>query len=345
MNKWVLAMMLLAATPGVLAQGGAPPANVRVAVAEVREMAPVSLVPGTVVSRNDALLAAEESGRLERVAEVGTVVVEGDVLAKIEDTALRLRRDELQADIQRADARLTFLRAEERRFERLAESNLAAANQLDQTRSDRAVAEGDLAVARARLAQVVDRLDRTEIRAPFDGVVVERLMRPGERAADGDDVVRIVDPNFLEVIARAPLEHFDYVSAGDALDVQTGDRHELATVRTKVAVGDENTHQFELRLDIDGDLFPVGKTVRVAVPISETREVLSVPRDALVLRPGSVTVYIVNADGQAEAVPVTAGIGSGDRVEVVGAVAPGDQVVIRGNERLQPGQSVNVLEG
>jgi hypothetical protein len=116
-------------------------------------------------------------------------------------------------------------------------------------------------------------------------------------------------------------------------------------VRTVVAVGDENTHQFELRIDIEPGLFPVGKTVRVAVPMAGVRNVLAIPRDALVLRPEGITVFVVDGNDQARQVRVTTGVGSGDQIEVLGALSPGDRVVIRGNERLTPGQAVRVVSG
>ena len=344
-RRWMILLAVLAAATPLFAQDGMPPANVRVATASLQSMAPVTLVPGTVVSRNDANLAAEVEGRLTMVADVGTWVSEGDPVARIEDTALKLREAELEAEVTRAEARLTFLDAEVARFERLAESNLAALTQLDQTRSDRDVSRSEIRVARARLDQVRDQLARTVVRAPFDGVVVERLMTPGERVSDNREVVRLVDQHHLEVIARAPLEYYGYVQPGLALELQANGSKASGVVRTVVAVGDENTHQFELRLDLEGSPFPVGKTLRVAVPISDARQVLSVPRDALVLRPGSITVFVVDDNEQARQVPVSTGMGSGDQIEVTGDLSAGDRVVIRGNERLQSGQPVNIQGG
>ena len=72
------------------------------------------------------------------------------------------------------------------------------------------------------------------------------------------------------------------------------------------------------------------------------REVLTVPRDALVLRPEGQSIFIVDAENVAQKVPVTVGIGHGEHVEILGTVSPGDRVVIRGNERLQPGQPVSI---
>jgi len=340
----VLAALVLAHPDVARAQMGGP-ALVRVAVASVKELSPVTLVPGTVISRNDARLSAEVEGRLTRVADVGTAVASGEVVAVIEDTQLRLQVTELEAQVVRAEARLRFLESEEKRFERLAQSNLAAITQLEQTQSDRDVAQGDLDVARARLEQTLDRLARTSIRAPFDGVVVERLMTPGERALEGNPVVRLVDQKNLEVVARAPLEYFGFLQPGQMLDISAAGAAALAPVRTVVAVGDQNTHQFELRLDLDDHAFPVGQTLRVSIPTAAGRESVTVPRDALVLRPEGQSVFIVDANSQAQQISVKVGVGHGEDVEVVGAVSPGDRVVIRGNERLQPGQAVTVLDG
>lgn len=329
----------------VLAQNRESSANVSVAKAFITSIAPQSTVPGTVVSRNDAKLAAEVTGRLIDVSDVGTVVKSGDVVAIIEDTQLLLKRDEQRAEVNRAQARLKFLENEEKRFVTLAESNLAAATKLDETRSDRDVSRGDLQVARSRLAQIEDQLSRTRITAPFGGIVVERLMMPGERVNTGSDVVRLVDQQHLEVIARAPLDYFSFVRPKQVLVIKTETANITGTVRTVVAIGSENTHQFELRLDIEANRFPVGQTVRVSVPVSNARQALVVPRDALVLRPEGITVFVIDKDNKARQVAVTTGVGTGDNIEVNGDIEDGAVVVIRGNERLTTGQSVSIMQG
>ena len=340
----ILLLISLLAHGAAWAQMGGP-ALVKVAEAAVKDIAPVTMVPGTVVSRHDARLSAEVEGQLTSVVDVGTVVSKGQPVATIEDTVLTLRNTELRAQVTREEARLRYLESEERRFTQLAESNLAAATQLEQTRSDRDVARGDLAVAKARLEQNQDRLARTKILAPYDGIVVERLMMRGERVVEGSNVVRLVDQDDLEVIARAPLDYYEFVQPGDTLVLNTQRRAESATVRTVVAVGDRSNHQFELRLDLESGLFPVGQTLRVSIPVASTREVVTVPRDALVLRPEGMSVFVVADDGTARQVPVTAGMGQGDLVEVNGDISAGDRVVVRGNERLQPGQEVSIMEG
>ena len=80
------------------------------------------------------------------------------------------------------------------------------------------------------------------------------------------------------------------------------------------------------------------------MPTSSVREALTVPRDALVLRPEGQSVFVVDADGNARQVAVEVGVGQGEDIEVSGELAAGDRVVIRGNERLQGGQPVNIME-
>lgn len=348
LHPFVFGRLAAAVLAGALAlplqaqMGG--PALVRVAPATLKEIAPATLVPGTVVSRNDARLSAEVEGRLTEVAEVGTAVAAGEPVAVIEDTALKLQLAEARAQVTRAEARVGFLESEEKRFARLAESNLAAVTQLEQTRSDRDVARGDLEVARARLQQIADQLERTRLKAPFGGVVVERLLMPGERVLEGSAVVRLMDPGHLEVVARAPLDYLRYVKPGQPLRLSAGPVSTEGLVRTAVAVGNENTHQFELRIDLEGQPFPVGQTLRVGVPTSLLREALTVPRDALVLRPEGQSVFVVDAEGNARQVSVQVGAGQGEDLEVFGELAPGDRVVIRGNERLQAGQAVSIMD-
>jgi RND family efflux transporter MFP subunit len=337
----ITALMLLTSLAAAQWGGAAP---VEVETARIVTMAPTMQVAGTVLSRSDAVLSAEVQGRLIDVAEVGTRVAEGDEIARIEDTVLRLRARELEAEIARVEARLSFLNAELSRFQRLAENNLAAVTQIEQTRSDRDVASSELEIARARLAQVEDELDRTRVTAPFPGVVVERRVQAGERLAEGDAVVRLVDPDHLEVVARAPLAYYRYVRPGDELAIVLGEDEQIpAPLRTVVSVGDEFNHVFELRLDVTEPL-PVGQTVRVTIPTADVRQVLAVPRDALVLRGDGTSIFIVDADNKAKRIRVVTGIGSADLIEVRGPVSDGDRVIVRGNERLRPDQDVEIIE-
>lgn len=324
--------------------GGRPPAPVRIAEVVDTELMPTTSVAGSVISRSDARLSAEQQGRLMSILDVGARVKKGDVIASIDPSALRLRVEELQADISRIEARLSYLQAEYKRQQQLAEMQLTSDTQLDLTRSDQKVSESELRVARSRLQQAQEDLSRSSIRAPFAGVVVERLLQTGERVSIGDVVLRLKDPDSLEVVARPPLEYMAYLAVGDELTVDAGRLGKAAwPVRTMVSLGNEDVHVFELRLDVDAERFASGQTVRVEVPIDYAQQVTAVPRDALVLRSDGLSVFVIDEQMTAHQVAVTAGVGNQNLVGVSGDLQAGQQVVVRGNERLQTGQKVRIL--
>jgi RND family efflux transporter MFP subunit len=310
--------------------------------AQLRMLAPTVELPGTVVSRNDARLASELAAKLEWIAEVGTKVKAGDTVARLENVTFRLRQQEAESRVTREEARVVFLRSEKSRLEQLAQSNLSAKSQLDRVVSDLAVAESDEAIARAQLGLSQVEMHVTEIRAPFDGVVTERLRNVGERLNVADEVIRVVDPGSLEIIARAPMSTVNFIAEDDVLEIHNDYRQADAAVRTIVPFGNPQSHMFEVRLDADPELWTVGENVRLSMPTADEKEVLAVPRDALILRREGASVFKVLADNTVEQVRVITGLGAGSHIEVIGDLDPGDQVVIRGAERLNSGMAVSI---
>ncbi len=339
----VLSMLGFVLCATALAQN-MPPAVVVVAEAELQQLAPSVDVPGTIVSRFDSRLASELSAKLEWIAEVGTAVKKGDTVARLESLTFELLEMEAQSRVKREEARVGFLQSEKNRLDRLSEKNLSAKSQLDQTIADLAVAESDHAIARAQLGLAKISVYVTKIRAPFDGIVTERLRNIGERLNVADVVIRIVDPKSLEVVARAPLNTVNFISEGAVLRLHNDFRQDQGTVRTIVPFGNPQSHMFEVRLDVDPDIWTVGESVRLSMPTSGVKEVLTVPRDALVLRREGASVFKVNSDMSVEQVNVITGLGDGSNVEVIGQLNPGERVVIRGAERLSTGMQVTIKQ-
>jgi len=320
---------------------GFGPAKVIVADVELRELAPSVDVPGTVVSRFDSRLASELSAKLVWIAEVGTVVKKDETVARLEDFTFKLQEMEAQARVEREQARVKFLRSEKARLDQLAEKNLSAKSQLDQTISDLAIAESEETMARVQLGLTQISMHVTQIRAPFDGIVTERLRNIGERLNVADEVIRVVDPKSLEVVARAPLNTVNFIKDRAVLEMHNDYRSDVASVRTIVPFGNPQSHMFEVRLDADADVWTVGESVRLSMPTAAVQQVLAVPRDALVLRREGVSVFRIADDMTAEQISVVTGIGDGDYVEVIGPLSAGDRVVIRGAERLSTGMQVS----
>ena len=335
----MLALLYLAGSELVLAQG-MPPTPVVTDFAELKMLAPSVEVPGTVVSRFDSRLASELNAKLIWIAEVGTDVDNGDTVARLEDFTFKIREMEAQSGVDREQARITFLQSELERLAKLSEKNLSAKSQLDRTVSDLAIAKADHTIAQAQLGYAQIAMHVTQIRAPFDGVVTERLRNIGERLNIADEVIRLVDPNSLEVVARAPLNTVNFIRKDDVLQLSNDFRSGDAAIRTIVPFGNPQSHMFEVRLDVRSDVWTVGESLRLSMPTAEAKEVLAVPRDALIIRREGTSVFKVLADATVQRVNVIVGLGAGRDIEVFGDLAAGDEIVVRGSERLDDGMTV-----
>lgn len=327
---------------GAQAPEGPPPPLVEVDTAELARIAPVSWLPATVFSRHDARVANELGGRVVEVAEVGREVRRGDALARIDDAMLRLRERENLADIGRIEAQLGNARLQEQRLEALMAKASVSGSQLDTARAERVVLERSLDQARVALDRTRHEIRRSVVRAPFDGVVSERFVEAGEYLATGQAVIRLVDLGALELRARVPVDLVAALETGMGLSVRGDGRLDEARLQSLVPVGEAAARQFELRLSLDGGDVAVGSALELGVPTAGPRDAVAVPRDAVVMRRDGSYVLRIDEAGVARRVAVELGTSQGERVEVVGAVAPGDRLVVRGAERLQPGRPVRV---
>ena len=340
-RKLVVAIAALALGPAAFAQGFGPAAVVTAEV-ELRELAPSVDVPGTVISRFDSRLASELNAKLVWIAEVGTVVKKDETVARLEDFTFKLLEMEAEGKVEREQARVKYLLSERERLNKLAASNLSAKSQLDQIESELAVAQSEEKIAQVQLGLTKISMHVTQIRAPFDGIVTERLRSIGERLNVADEVIRVVDPNSLEVVARAPLNTVNFIKDRAVLNIHNDYHSDQASVRTIVPFGNPQSHMFEVRLDVDPEIWTVGESVRLSMPTAEMKHVLAVPRDALILRREGASVFRVAEDMTVEQVKVITGLGDGDYIEVIGELHAGDTIVTRGAERLNTGMAVNV---
>jgi len=341
LRTWLVAAvmsLLFAGTPRPVPAAGASP--VVVVAAETRRMTPLIQVAGTVISRTDSRLAAQVDGQVIWVAEVGTQLEAGGVAARLDDVLIRDVLVEAQARLAREQANVRFNKAEAQRLAKLAKDNHAALSRLDQAQRDLSIARSELAAAESRVMQTREKQERTTIKTPFSGVVTEQFIQAGEWADPGTPIVRLVDTASLEAQAWIPVTALPYIRSGTRLGLTIAGQSETGTVRTLVPVGDDQSRLYELRLLLDGDGWSAGQSVRIAIPTAESRAALVIPRDALVLRRDGTTVFRVLADNTAERIIVETGLAEGDFIEVIGAVQPGDAIVIRGGERLRAGQQV-----
>jgi RND family efflux transporter MFP subunit len=319
-------------------------APVQVVEAKYIELAPGIWIAGTIISRYDAKLSSEVEGRIEFLVEVGDKIREGEVIASIDDTTMRMRFDEAKAEIAPIEAKLKFYIGELERLNQLAKENNAAKNRVDEVISDRDEMRGELIMKQTRLAQAKDILKRSTIIAPFSGIIAERFKEEGEWAKTGDNLIRLVNIESKEIQGRIQQESAVFINKGDVIEVSDNQNKTMATVKTLVPVGDAISRLYEIRLDYQKPEWMAGHAVKIRVPTAKPQNALMVPRDALVIRENVIKVFRILENNIAEAVPVKTGIADENFIEIIGDINQGDKIVVRGNERLRPQQQVNIQE-
>ncbi|WP_425092568.1 efflux RND transporter periplasmic adaptor subunit [Tropicimonas sp. S265A] len=347
-----------------VAQAQGRPAAVVTELVETRTLAETLPVFGQIVASRDSAVAARVAGIVDTVAVlVGDRVKAGDLLAELDtelteieyDQALAAR-SEAEAGIAVAEAQLARARDTLSRTEGLRDTAAFSSGRFEDLRAELAQAQGQLAQAQARfsnaeasLAEVSYTLSRAKITAPFDAVVLSVEADPGQFISVGAEVARLLDISALEVEAQVPAQFIAAVETGVDVRGETEQGIELdLTVRAVLPTESTATRTRPVRFTVDlGALngsVALGQSLTLQVPIARPRDALSLPKDALVQGAQGWTVF-VNADGTAQPRPVTIGVAMGDRFEVLGGLSEGDEVVVRGNERLRPGQAIQPAGG
>ncbi len=331
--------------PAPAEQNAASQVELPAVVAErvvLKRIAPQITLAGTVVSKSDSHLAADVEGRVAWVADVGTVVKEGDVVARLDSTVASMQLASDKANVARLAAQLRYDRAQAERMQNLYDQNAIAKATRDQAISARDVDVGALAQAQAVLGKSQYQHDHDEIRAPFAGRVVQRLINPGEYATAGKPIVRLVDIGTLEVSAQAPIQSSQFIHEGMNITALIEDKPIVTQVRAIVPVGDQLSRTVEIRLTLTPGAAFVGDSAKVQIPSAEPRNAIAVPRDALLLREEGTYLFKLDKNNTAVRVGVETGGVDGGLIEVHGPVSVGERVVIRGAEHLGAGQKVRV---
>lgn len=332
---------------------------------EREAIADTTAVIGQLVASVETEVAARRSGVAGEVLfAIGERVEKGAPLVRLETTLTEIEKrsaeaqlETAQAGVEAASAQLTMAQLGLERQARLEGSTAFSRAQFETLEQEAAMARGELArasaqvgAARAAMARVEYDLTNAEIVAPFTGVVTERMAQPGQYVRLGDPIARLLDAERLEIEADVPAELISGLPPGAEVKVVFGgDVSAKAVVRTVLPLETIATRTRPVRFladlsSVDPLRVAVGKSVTLQIPVSAPRDATTVPKDALVQGRGGSWIVFVVEDGAAQPRPVRLGAAAGSRMEVLEGLAPGELVVVRGNERLTPGQPVTANE-
>lgn len=331
---------------GGAGQGGPPPAIVTLAKIEKLALTPNFTAPGDIVANRDSVVAAEVAGRIQTTLNIGARVSRGTVIAVIDDRSARLARDQARTEVARLQSDLTYQNRLVGRLQQLLKEEAESEASLDEAISARDQTRARLAAAKVALETAQVDLARTRIRAPFAGQMVERRIEVGEYATPGREIGRIVGREGSEARVRVPIAVAGSLSTGQEVTILANGEQRSSRVRTVIEAGDEVSRTVEVRAPMGSHNLKMGSAISITVPTGVERDVLTAPRDALVLRDSGIFVYVVNTkDKTAKRIDVQVGEPAGDRVAISGKIAAGDMIVVRGGERLRDGQNVTWDDG
>jgi membrane fusion protein, multidrug efflux system len=229
------------------------------------------LITGSVEAERRADLRAEVSAVvLEVLKENGEPVRRGDLLVRLDQTAIRDALTSAEASARAAQLNYEQTERQYQRISKLLQENLVSAQQLEDAAIQRNSAQSEAEAARTQVVAARQQLERTEVRAPFDGLVSNRKVSAGDTASVGKELMQVMDPASMRFEGRVSADSIGEVAAGQTVHfrVQGFDRADFAGTVVRVnPTANETTRQVEVLVSFDDP----GQMPRVAGLYAEGR--------------------------------------------------------------------------
>ncbi|MBU1003686.1 MAG: efflux RND transporter periplasmic adaptor subunit [Proteobacteria bacterium] len=342
--RTLIALIVLTLPAGAIAQDkpqGPPPSLVETAASRTDNVAPRSNFVGTVYYPEVSEVASEVAGRILDVHfEEGRRVTAGANLVTMDTVLAAKRLAVAQGYLDEAKAAQKLAAIELERREKLLASGSIATQEFDN-----AFYSMQEILSRTRALQAeADRLRleiaKSGVPAPFSGIVLQRKADRGEWLTAGAVVATVALDKAMDVIINVPETVLPFVAQGQDVEVTIGDTRIKGLVHAVIPQGDVGTRTFPIKIRVPGEGLAQGMQATAHLPVGAEVQAVIVPRDAVVMLRGQNMVFAV-AQGQAQMIPVQVIAYQGLWAAVEGpGLAAGQDVVIKGNERLYPGAAV-----
>lgn len=335
-------------------KAGTPEPEVTVAKVTREKIAQDLIVSGNLAAlpNRDAKVAALVPGRIARVLVVeGDKVTEGQPLAELDSSLLKEQERQAEAAVTQAKATVQNATLAAQREETLLTRGVSARKEVEDARTQLAVAQATLQQQEAGLATAKAQVARSTVRAPFAGTVVKRFASAGEQV-DGtaaQPVVEVAEISTLELLGTVPAARLHEVRVGESFSLDTaevpGAQFTARVVNVLPAV-DPATNNGTVRIRIDNPKkqLKLGQYLSVNLPLKQQGTALVVPRAAVYPdEEGKPNVYKVTGEN-AEQVGVEVGVQTKDKAQILSGVSEGDTVVVTGGYGLPEKAKVHVKQ-
>jgi len=287
---------------------------------------------GSLISNEEVELRSEINGKVTRIFfSEGKRVKKGDVLVKINDS-------ELQAALKKNKSREFLARDREYRYKQLLEKNLTSQQEYDLQLSELNSVLADVELTEAQIA-------KTEIVAPFDGIIGLRSVSVGSYISPQSKIASLQSINPMKVDFSVPQKYFGLVKEGKTINVKlsaTGKIYNgrIYAVEPKI---DQNTRTVQVRAIIPnekGELTP-GAYVEIDVVLESIENSVLIPTESLVPDVEGEKVFIYRS-GKAVPQLVNTGIRTEKEIQITSGLNVGDTLIVSGIILLRPNAPVKL---
>lgn len=289
---------------------------------------------GTIQANEVVELATEASGIITQIYfDEGSRVQEGDLLLKINDS-------ELQAQRQRAQFRLNLAEQREERQARLLERGGISQDDYDATLNEVNVLKSELRLIDAQI-------QKTELRAPFTGMLGLKYASPGAYITPSSRIASLQEVNPVKIDFSVPERYISKIRPGISINftvqgVDSTFTGEVYAVEPRV---DTETRTLQIRAlsENDGNLLYPGAFANIELILDQINDALMVPTISIIPELNAQKVFVSN-NGVVEQRMVSTGIRTSEKVQIIDGLERGDVVLTTGLLQVRPGMEVNVTE-
>jgi len=325
-----------------------------VVVEQAREAEIIRQVPlsGSITSARVSRLSSEISGQVASLkVDFGDRVEAGDVLLVLDSEIGKWEYQASQAQTEQLRAELMDAKRRYADAQRLRKQNSISENEIQLRRAEVEIKAAALKRQEAEEQRQQARFERYVVRAPFAGVISDKLTEAGEWVNPGTSVLELVSLDTLHADFSVPQVFYPLIDDNSRITLSLAalsERRFEGKIDTVVPVNDRSARTFMLRVlfdSVDADIIP-GMSVNGLLQVSSKRRGIVVSRDAVLRYPdGRITVWIVREhEGKWQAIErkVTTGHGFDGQIEIREGLEAGDTVVVEGNEALEADQTVRI---
>ena len=302
-------------------------------------------ITGTIQPERRADLRAEVPAVVLRVLkENGDTVKKGDLLVQLDDTALRDTLASAEAANRAAAQAYEQSQRQLERMKTLRGSGMTSAAALEEAEIRRNTTQSEVEAAKARVVLARQQMQRTEVRAPFDGIVSERKVSAGDTAQIGKELLKVIDPRSMRFEALVSADNVGAVQGGQAVRFRVngyGDKEFAGKIRRVNPAANPTTRQVEVLVDFVGEQPKLAGLYAEGRIETATHTSLTLPASAVLTEGDRASAFRVK-DNKIQKVPLAVAerdVRTGDYV-LKGGLAEGDQVIRHPGSGVRDGQPV-----